>query len=284
MKIPKNEYVLGLIKRAKEERKKKEAEALKIEQERAEELKGLIEKEDKLREKIETETKRIEKMENQYAQLEEKLLKKSLEKIKSSELTKEDLKAGKISVNQFLQKGKTDEKINQEAEIKTQKELEAISDAIREKKAEMIKTEVELYEAQESIFYLLVYPGRTLMEKYKELSEWLGREISAVTEAGPSIQGKKMQKQDELRLLNESSLGSGHYWRGITKAEARRLIHNPIIQKKYIPSLLQQLDESVGEEDSLVDVVYYVPRSYRPGSVEVHRSFQSGGKKIIVTK
>lgn len=275
-KIPEDSTVVDLIKRAREEHQKKEKEVQKLEDENRKRIIAMVEKESELRKKIETAKERISKMEDEFEGLEKERMKANLEEIKKNEVTKRDVQEGKASIHQFYAQGKEEDEIRRMTEAKTLEDLEKVSDAIRAKRAEIIELEIELCDIQNSIYGLTINPGKLLKEKYKQLSEWLDFQLSPLMEGWNSAKSRKIEMENQRHLTKETGLSTGYRWDSITKKEARRLIHDPKLPKRHIPSLLEQLDEVEGE-NTVVSVIYHLEGRFWPGlPVEVHQSYEPG--------
>jgi hypothetical protein len=276
-KATENETVVDLIRRAKEEHKKKEKEALKLEQENEKKIIELTKNEIKLREDIQTRKARVAQLEDDYETIENEMILKNLEEVTKGKATKEEVLSGKITAREFFLKGKKDAAIQEEVDAKTLTDMETLSDTIRETKTEIIRLELELASLRRRIFDFAIYPGRVLRNKYKELTKWLDAEIAETIEDINEADTMKIQKQNELNFIERGySLGSGYKWSELTKRQARALQHNPVLPKKYISFLLAQLAEIEGE-DTKINVIYHPPGSYWPGEpLEVQRSFEPG--------
>lgn len=151
---------------------------------------------------------------------------------------------------------------------------------IRKKKTEIIRKALKQIELQEKIFHFLTYPGKILADQYKELSKYIEREILMILDEGPQARYKKKEIQHALSFAEKGKSGfsSGYCWDDITKAEAQRLIHDPVFPEKEIPSLIEQLSEI--PDGSRVTVSYHQPGSFYPGlPVEVNQTF--GESKVV---
>ena len=274
-KIPENPTVVSLVKQAKDEYERRQKETLKKEEQNRQEIIRLTELEKSLKLKIEAGKKQIAKMEDEFEELEKERMKLNLAEIQKSEVTKKDVQEGKASIHQFYMQGKEEDEIKRMMEGRTLEDLEKVSDMIRAKGTEIARLELELYSTQCTIFGLVVNPVKYLRASYRELGEMLDYQLGPLTEDWHSAKSNKVQKEHELMLIEKGfGLSGGYRWDNITVKEARRLIHNPVIPKEHISSLLEQLDEV--EKGSLVSISYHHKGTHWPGlPIEVHESFES---------
>lgn len=261
------EGALSLVKRAIAEREVKELEAKKLEAEYQKKAAELIEREEELVTQIDAGKKQVESMANEYEAIRKEKEQANLAELSKSELTKSDVKSGKISATEFVQKGKEDEEIAAMAGNRTQLELSELSDAIREKNHEITKWELELSDIQCKVFSMTFQPARILRETYRIMTEYLDFNMSPHMENLHSASATRDQRKNELSLIEHgvNLSGSGYVWMAITKKAAKRLQHSPILPKEHVSMLLQKLDAIEGDETQLVTIEYHHPESYWPG-------------------
>lgn len=272
-KTSENKSVVSLIKTAQEQYAEKQKEVLKQDKENKERIISLTEKEGELKGKIEADKKRVDEMGDEYDQLTEEKEQENLEAIKEEEFTKKDVSDGKISVTAFLAKGKGDDEVAEMTREKTLEELEKISDLIRAKGVEVIKSEIELYKTQNAIYGLTINPARILQRSYKDLADMLDYQIGPVVGHSNIAQSNQKQAEEELMIAEKGiSPSNGFIWRGITLKQARRLIHDPKFPREHIQSLLSELDDC--EPGFLVTVTYYFKHSPQGESVIVRQELE----------
>jgi len=265
-KNPANLSAAGLVEMAKENHRKIMEEASKKEEEHKKRVAALTEKEKELTAKIKAGKEQYEKMKNDFEALEKEQREANLAEIKKSGFTTDDVKSGKININQFHAQGISDDEIKKEVLARTLETLEKSSDAVREKGEEITRLEFELYGTQSDIYHLMTYPVNLLKQSYRRLSDMLDFQLEGMSKDYPVAQSLKIQKEHQLMLIEKGVAVSGGYaWRNISLREAYKVRLDPILQKKHIPMLIEKLDGIEGTETTRMTITFHPAGSFWPG-------------------
>jgi len=265
-KNPANLSAESLVEMAKESHEKVMKEASKKEQEHKKRVAALTEKERELTAKIKAGKEQYEKMKDDFEVLEREQREANLAEIRENEFTANDVKSGKITINQFHAAGKQNDELQKMGMVKTIEDLEKSSDLIREKGTEIVRLELALYETQSSIHSLLTHPVKLLRLSYRELGNMLDYQLEGLTKDGCSAQNLKVEKENQILLIeNGVGMSGGQVWGNISLKQAYRVRLDPILPKELIVDLLSKLDEIEGTETTRVTVNYHQPGSFWPG-------------------
>ncbi len=256
-----------LVEMAKERHKDVERKAIKTEAENQKRISGLTLEEKRLKTEIATGKELLEQMIEEFETLRQEKKEAISAEIRQAETTKKDVQDGKASLIQFQSKGLTDEAVKKIVLDSTSDSLEKARDTIRAKGEEIVRLELALSEAQSSVYQLMLTPVRSLLTSYVQLQDMLNYQLGPLSAEGNTAQSNKMQKENELTLIEKqaSVMSSGFIWSNISLKEAYCLELNPIMPKKHILSLLEQLSEIEPSEETRLTVTYHQPGSYWPG-------------------
>jgi len=130
-----------LLKRVEQEYEKRKKEASLQQKENEEKLSAAIREEAELTKTIDKEQKIIEKMQNDYLELEVKTEAKIRAEASKGVLREADVRSGKVSLKDFILKGKKDSEISEEVVEKVAVELDRGLKAIHTKNKDILELE-----------------------------------------------------------------------------------------------------------------------------------------------
>jgi len=266
------ETIPDLTKRILDNWRQKEKEALAQQKEQEEKLMAAVQEEGKITSKLETARSIVEKMELEYIQIEAKIEGEKKAQIEVNSIREQDVKSGKVTLAEFLKKGKTEQAIYNEAVKETMKDLEAGLKAARAKRLEILNFEKELLETQTNIRYLIIEPGRILQRVLKELSGFAEVEIGIFLQEIHSSKYQLEQARGKLLLTEGKSLGPGYTWTRLTVKQAYGLQFDPILPLECIAELKSRLESH--KDSEMVNVTFFL----RTKGVDI-TSIHTGGEK-----
>lgn len=241
-----------LIKRVKDEWKRKEKEAEARKKELEENMRVAIQKEKHLKAELKKYRLIAEKMEKEYQGLESKLLKEKEKEIKKNTPLESDVREGKISLKRFQQEGKYEKDIQAQVVKETQEELSLSLEAIRAKNLEIMNLEHELIQTQHRVRQLMLQPGLMLKETLEKLKDFTDREMSLFFEDYQSTRSNLQQMQHKMNIIEKGvGISRGFSWDRCSPEEAKKIAFDPILPENLVPSLLQKI-ESLKEYDALL--------------------------------
>lgn len=257
----------GLVSLCRDALAKAENKALKKEAENKKRISELTVKEKGLKEKIKTGNEILEKMKIEFSKLERDQAEKNLSELEKNALTKQDVLDGKISIIQFQAQREQAESLKQKAIIQMIEVLKLSADAIREKRTQIIRDEIELYDAQITIGNLLRNPIKFLRHSLVERLDVLDTQLGPLSEAYTSAHNLKIERESDLLLVERhASMSGGKIWRNITLHEARSLACDPTFPEGEVFFLLQQLSEIESNETTRLTITFRQPGSHWPGN------------------
>lgn len=262
-----------LTKRILNEWKRKEKEALTQQKEQKEKLKTAIQEEKELTEKLKMARMIAAKMQGEYSQLEIKTEIEKRQQIEKDTILESDVRAGKASFKEFVQKGKRESEISKLAFEETAGELSKGLKAIRNKNLEILELEESLLETQVRIRYLFLAPAQILGKVLKDLADFSDREMSLFIADINNSQTALRLKKEQILLTEGKSLGSGYTWNQISLEEAYKIQFSPILPQSLVPKLKGELKKHE-ESKNPITVNYFL----RNQEIQV-RSFMFGRKE-----
>ena len=245
-----------LLKRVEQEYEKRKKEASISQKANEEKLAAAIREEAELTKKIGKEQKIAERLQQDYFELESRTEKEAREKASKGVLREADVRSGKVSLKDFILKGKKDSEINSEVAEQTAKELEQGLKVIREKNLEILELEKSRAESKNMIRALLIQPGQFLLELLKYLKEFTEGEVGSFIEDMHGYRTELEEVNRKIQLTQGKSLTPGYTWDRLSLSEAYKLIFNPIIPLELIPKLKAELEKVKRAEK--VSVSYYL--------------------------
>lgn len=257
----------GLVALAKARHDEVMAKAEKLEKQQKEQIAEMTAKEKELKKEIGEAKEQLETMASEFEVVERKQREKALAEIKSEEMTEDDLKSGKITIAQFEANGKDTDEVRRMALAKTVEILERSSDAARSKGEEIVRFEKDLYDIQDSIYSMLMYPIKLWRQSYRDVGDMLDFQFSKMAEGGSSARALSDQKKNEVMLIESgiSISSTGYVWSNLSLKDAYRVRFDPILPKEHIVSLLEELDGIPGTERTKVTITYRHKGSHWPG-------------------
>lgn len=266
-KSPESLSAAGLVEMARNSLRKAEKEALEREAANKERIASLTTKESGLEKKIESEKDQLEKMIIEFDVLEKKQSAANLAELEKGAMTKEDVKSGRISLTAYQAQQTGEDEIKIKVMEKTLSDLETSRDMVRSKGTDIIRLELELYEAQVTIHNLMTNPVKSLRRSLREQLDILDFQSEGLIESLTSAHSFKIQKEHELSLIEHgvSASGGGFVWQNITLAESYRLQNNPVFPIEHIVLLMAKLSEVGSDETIRLTVTLHDPSGHWPG-------------------
>jgi len=262
----------SLTKRILDHWEEKRKEALLQEKDQRKKLNEEVQKENSLKAKLETARSISSKMQADYSAIEIRIHGEKRAMIETAAIREQDVKSGKITLSEFLKKGKTEKQIYDGAVKETMKEMGQSLQAIRKKNLEILNFERELLETQTKIRYMIIEPGRILQKALKDLIEFSQHELGYFLEEVHSSKYQLEQVKGQLLLTEGKSLGPGYSWSRISIEQAYKLQFDPIIPLECIAALKSKLESF--KDSETVNVTYFL----RTRGIDV-TSISFGGKK-----
>ena len=246
-----------LLKRVEQEYEKRKKEASIQQKANKEKLIAVIREEAELTKTIDKETKIVKKMQDDYLKLEVYTEAKAREEASKGVLREADVRTGKVSLKDFILKGKKDSEISEEIVEKVAAEIDRGLKAIHAKNKEILELEKSRAESKNMIRALLIQPGQFMLELLKGLKEFTEEQVGSFIEDMHGYRTELDEIKRKIHLTEGKSLTPGYNWGDrMTIAEAYKLIFNPIIPLELIPKLKAELEKCKGAES--VTVSYYL--------------------------
>ena len=246
-----------LLARVEEEYEKRKEEASIQQKANKEKLSAAIREEAELTKKIDKEQKIVERMQNDYLDLEVKTEKEKRAEATKNVLKESDVRSGKVSLKDFILKGKKDSEILEEIVEKVAAEIDRGLRVIHTKNKEILELEKSRAESKNMIRALLIQPGQFMLELLKGLKEFTEIQVGSFIEDMHGYRTELDEIKRKILLTEGKSLTPGYNWGDrMTIAEAYKLIFNPIIPLELIPKLKAELEKCKGAES--VTVSYYL--------------------------
>jgi len=247
-----------LVKMVEDQLAQKRKEIAELEKQQRAEFEGLIKREEELKEHLKAERAIAEKMIVEYKEIEKKTEEKTTQEIEMKTLKEQDVKEGRISIQEFLKSGKTKKERFELSIAQAQKELIEVLRLIRQKNVEILSLERELAQVQDRIFHLAVYPLRNLERAFESTRDFcdfqMGHLIGQMSEA----ETKLGQLEIQFQLVEKGqALSSGHVWRDLTLDEARRVEFDPVLPERHVQTLKSRLKEFEGQKNVRLNVEWY---------------------------
>jgi|GEM_PF-1529632 len=213
-----------------------------------------IQKEKEITNLIAKEKKIIEKMQQDFSDFEIDTEAKAREEASKGVLREADVRTGKISLKDFILKGKKNSEIQAEVVEKVTEELELATKAIRAKNLEILKLQKELYQHKQGIRNQLNQPGFQFLEMLKGMEGYGNEQMNLFAEYMPSYHFEIKETERKLFLCEGKSIGGGQNWEKRTVKEAKKIVFDPILPVDLIPKLRSQL--SGLDDDDIVSVSF----------------------------
>lgn len=264
-------HILGLW-----ESKRKESEQLQ--QEAADELKAAIQKESDLQIPLKEARSIVKKMQKEYFDLERKSEKKARDRITKNAIREADVRAGKVTLKEFQEKGIYDKDIESKVIKAITGELEDSLKVCREKSVEILRLEKGLLETQHLIRNLLIRPAKILQGVFKDCVEISDREIGEFLAELNTAKTSLDLINHKILLTQGKSLGSGHRWDHLSYKQALSVQFDPILDVSCVAELKTRLK---GFEDSEnISISFYL----KSKSVDVTAAGQISHRKSMSIK
>ena len=206
-----NPTAVRLVEIAKDRHRKAEKEASKREADSQKKIADLTFSEQTLKERIDGGKMQLEAMIEEFIALERKTKERNLKELKSKTVTADDVKSGRITMTEFQRQQSVTGNVEKEALMKTEEDVETLSDAVRSKATDIVRLELELYGIQNTIYNLVTFPVRSLRTSYTELLDMLNYQLGPLVEEGHASNTLKIQAEHRLMLIDSGiSVGGGY--------------------------------------------------------------------------
>lgn len=247
-----------LVKMVEDQLAQKRKEAKKIEEEQREKLMAEMKREEELKAKLKEEKAIAEKMIAEYQGIERKIEKEAARDVEEKSLTEVDVQSGKVSLSEFLKSGKNRKERLEMAVAQSQGELKEVLSTVRQKNLEILGIEKELYQTQDRIFSMAVFPLQILEGAFKSLVDFIGYQGGFLREEISGAKSELDQIENKLNLATTGqALTSGFRWPDLSFDEARRVEFDPTIPERHIEKLKVALKEFEGLKDILITVEWF---------------------------
>jgi hypothetical protein len=169
-------------------------------------------------------------MKADYLTLESGLAAQAEGELRTTEATAEKVKAGEVSLRNFMEDGLSASAIKAKAQAQANEKLREGRRIILEKALEIFKLEAVEAEARKNIIFCATYPGQTQVKKLKAEVETLERRIGEVF-SGYYLATADMDRAKLNVALSEGKSVSGTTWDALSVDELKDLRFDPRVQK-----------------------------------------------------
>jgi len=257
-----------IAKRIREEWEKKNREAIAFEKENKKKLEEAIKQEAGVQLRLEEAQKIAVKMESEFTEISNRVEDEKRKEIETNNLTEKDVREGRVSIQEFFAKGKTQGQKTKMTIEGLIKETDQILRAIRNKHIEILGIKKELYETRITILNLSRQPGQILKEALKKVSEYADYQLALILQELPAARVNLTQTVDKLNLTKGKALSPGYRWDRLNYEQAKSVLFDPIFPENLIIELLARLKEYEGT-DQLFSIIYYLGRGETPGYFDI---------------
>jgi hypothetical protein len=171
-----------------------------------------------------------------YGRIEGELQTAAAAEIEAKGITAARMKAGEISVDEFLRAGLNAQAIKKQAADETKAKLADVWKMIREKRVEIYRLEDDFAAANYTLGYLTAASPKLRLEKLKEEVESFQRSLNPVAEACMAA-GNAAKKAKENFLLAQGKGIFNLIWDNLTFGEIQDLRFDPRIPEALIPEV-----------------------------------------------
>lgn len=171
------------------------------------EYEGKLKKASTAREKGATE---LETMIADFKKIEVQEIEVEREKIEPQVASEKDVLAGRVSVDEYYQKGLDDQEIDAMAKTEATKKTDFLLQAVRIKGLEVLRLEVEEAEVEKNIMYLSSSAASSLLEKMRAQIKELERVMAPGVSSGPDW--TMLHEKKECLARAEGQAITGAQW------------------------------------------------------------------------
>lgn len=167
--------------------------------------------------------------------------------IEGEAVTKADLEAGRVSINEFLKVGKKKETIAHEARLAGLKKMSAVRDSVRSlglKQYELAAKIADLGEKISREFSIVAENFWHRLDGLKRVLETQGIFSSGILTTHAA---KKESDNDLAMARSGSAIYSGKFWKCRSVQDVRALTLDPIVQPEHFGALEKLADELEGQ-------------------------------------
>jgi hypothetical protein len=199
---------------------------------------------------------RIQKLTSEYTEALEERRAEKVKQIEEASVTEEDLKAGRVNVNEFFAVGKRKADIEKESRLAAETKMDKVRGVIRSLSAERYGIVKKLCECEEKI-----------SRSYSELAVNFRFQLKAMQEgleeAGignmrlSTAHFKRQEAENDWTMATKGAiLHHGKQWKVKSFEEAELIALDPILQERHFEDFRKFLDSIRGLEFSEMNVNY----------------------------
>jgi len=145
---------------------------------------------------------------------------------------KDDLDAGRISLEDYLRDAITPKELDRRAKAAAFEKLSGILATIRKRAARIVALEIEELTLTQDIFFLKVFPAQNEIAQLKARIKALEAGISEVLGEQPAA----CSRLDHLKTIRDGRL-SCHAWPSLDETGVKALLFDPMLPSEYIEKL-----------------------------------------------
>ncbi len=172
-----------------------------------------------------------------YRRIEGELQTAAAAEISAKSATAEKVKAGEVSVGEFLKVGMNAQAIRKQAAAETKAKLADVAKLIREKRVEIYRLKEEEATTNKNLTYLIQASPRLRLEKLKEEVESFQRSLNPVAEALMAARNVEEKAQIDFRLAQGKRGIDNLIWDDLSFAQIAALRFDPRIEENLIPEI-----------------------------------------------
>jgi len=210
--------------------------------------------------------------------------------IGAAAITEDDLKAGRVSAQEFFKVGKQNSEIEAEATSRAEGRLAPVRDAIREKRRLIYEIVLKIRTAEEKI----ALAHQSTADSFLSSLDAMRLELRDKGAGGPQTEyshNRTKAANNDLALTKGVSLFFPKIWTCKTIEDVERIPLDPILQEKHFGEFRKFLD-SVRGLDFAEITIFYTPsefpgrnagefwHNYRPKVIADSRMLQTHGGKL----
>jgi hypothetical protein len=205
----------------------------------------------------------LEKLTAEYEAVEAKAEANERIRVEAKAVKKEDVKAGRASLQDYHDRGQSEAAVAAEARKAADEKLADVMQVVRTKALEVLRLEVDEAAAEQNLNYLYMYGPHNMLERMKAQVKSLEMVLSANLSAGMPVWTNLDTKRQALARGMGGKSVTNERWREVGLTAVKRLRLDPGIPEDELPTLLKiiaEMEERPGERIDLQYIYHEKPR------------------------
>lgn len=196
-----------------------------------------------------------DKLTAEYERIEAEVLAGDRQRVEAKAVKKEDVKAGRASLQELLDHGQTEVAIAVEVRKAADEKLADLMQVVRAKALEVLRLEVEEAEAERNLLYFCSAGPQTMLERMKAQVKALEGVLTANL-SGYMPMWTDLDTKRQALARAEGKAVKNERWQEVDLAAVKRLRLDPGIPEGELPTLLKIIAEMEARPGFKIDLVY----------------------------